>query len=64
LCILGFCPWRGHYRRFGDGIGMLEQLLKLLDRLDALLARFPDGFWARGLDAAESGIGGLLWWGI
>jgi hypothetical protein len=41
---------------------MLEQLLELLDRLDALLARFPDGFWARGLDAAESGIGGLLGW--
>jgi hypothetical protein len=39
---------------------MLERLIELLDRLDALLARFPEGFWERGLDAAEGGVGGLL----
>jgi hypothetical protein len=39
---------------------MLEQLIEILDRLDALLARFPDDFWARGLDTAESGVAGLL----
>lgn len=39
---------------------MLEQLIELLDRLDALLARFPDDFWARGLGVAEEGTAGLL----
>jgi hypothetical protein len=35
---------------------MLEQLIEILDRLDALLTRFPDDFWARGLDTAETGV--------
>ena len=39
---------------------MLEQLVELLDRLDALLARFPEDFWARGIGAAEEGTAGLL----
>jgi len=39
---------------------MLEQLIELLDKLDQLLARFPEDFWTRGLDAAESGAAGLL----
>jgi hypothetical protein len=39
---------------------MLELLIELLDKLDQLLARFPDDFWTRGLETAEAGAAGLL----